>query len=56
MPALLDGDMQGAISAGSEQVASQLSGGEIAEQRGDGKQSQKHLFRQLDSQGLQRIR
>lgn len=36
MPALLDGVMQGAISAGSEQVGRQLSGGTITEQRGDG--------------------
>lgn len=36
MAALLDGVMQRAISAGSEQVARQLSGGKITEQRGDG--------------------
>lgn len=55
MAALLVGVMQRAISAGSEQVARQLSGEEIAEQR-DGKQSQKHLSRHPDSQGLQHIR
>lgn len=48
MPALFDGVMQRAISAGSERVAGQLSGRkDNTEQRGDGKQSQKHLFRQL---------
>lgn len=49
MPALLDGVMQRAISAGSEQVARQLSGGKIREERGDGEQSQKHLCTQPDS-------
>lgn len=48
MPALFDGVMQRAISAGSERVAGQLSGRkDNTEQRGEGKQSQKHLFRQL---------
>lgn len=48
MPALFDGVMQRAISAGSERVAGQLSGRkDNTEQRGEGKRSQKHLFRQL---------
>ena len=48
MPALFDGVMQRAISAGSERVAGQLSGRkDNTEQRREGKQSQKHLFRQL---------
>lgn len=48
MPALFDGVMQRAISAGSEQVAGQLTGRkDNTEQRGEGKQSQKHLFRLL---------
>lgn len=48
MPALFNGVMQRAISAGSERVAGQLSTGkDNTEQRGEGKQSQKHLFRQL---------
>lgn len=34
--ALFDGVMQRDISAGSEQVARQLPGGAISEQRGDG--------------------
>lgn len=41
MPALFDGVMQRAISAGSERVARQLSGRkDNTEQRGEGKQSQ----------------
>lgn len=48
MPALFDGVMQRAISAGSERVAGQLSGRkDNTEQRAEGKKSQKHLFRQL---------
>lgn len=35
-PALFHGVMQRDISAGSEQVARQLSGGTMSEQRGDG--------------------
>ncbi len=48
MPALFDGVMHRAFSAGSERVAGQLSGRkDNTEQRGEGKQSQKHLFRRL---------
>lgn len=48
MPALFDGVMQRAISVGSERVAGQLPGRkDNTEQRGEGKQSQKHLFTQL---------
>lgn len=48
MPALFAGVMQRAISAGSERVAGQLAARkDNTEQRGEGKQSQKHLFRQL---------
>lgn len=60
MLALFDGDMQRAISAGSERVAGQLSGRkDNTEQRGEGKQSQKHLFRLLDllyTDGERRLR
>ena len=46
MAALFDGVMQRAIRAGSERAAGQLSGRkDNTEQRGDGKQLQKHLFR-----------
>lgn len=48
MPALFNGVMQRAISVGSEQVAGLLSGRkDNTEQRGEGKPSQKHHFRQL---------
>lgn len=44
MPALFHGVIQRAISAGSEQVAER---GDNTEQRGEGKQPQKHLFTQV---------
>lgn len=48
MPPLFDGVMQGAISAGSERVARQLSERkDNTEQWEVGKRSQKHHFRQL---------